>query len=235
MATKKSGVCAIVGVGPGNGAALARRFARDGYRIALLARSHDTTEALASELGAKSIACDVSDAASVASAFAEIRDALGAPTVVAYNAGSGVWGTFEDVRAEDFERSWRINALGLFLVSKEVVPAMKANGGGAIVVIGATASRRGGAKAAAFAPAKAAQRSLCESMARQLWPSGIHVSLIVLDGIVDLPTTRARMRDKPESFFVKPDDVAELAWVLAHQARSAWTFEAEARPFAETW
>jgi len=112
---------------------------------------------------------------------------------------------------------------------------MKAKGQGSILVVGATASRRGGVKTAAFAPAKAAQRSLCESMARHLWPKGIHVALIIIDGVVDLPATRQRMKDKPDDFFVKPDDVAATALLLTRQPRSAWSFEVEARPFGETW
>jgi NAD(P)-dependent dehydrogenase (short-subunit alcohol dehydrogenase family) len=106
---------------------------------------------------------------------------------------------------------------------------------GNIVFIGATASRRGVARTAAFAPAKAAQKSLAESAARHLWPLGIHVALIIVDGVVDLPRTRAFMKDKPDSFFVKPDDIAELAFRLTEQQPSAWSFEVEARPFAENW
>ncbi|MEX0697782.1 MAG: short-chain dehydrogenase, partial [Dongiaceae bacterium] len=100
---------------------------------------------------------------------------------------------------------------------------------------GATASRRGAARTTAFAPAKAAQRSLSEAMAKHLWPLGIHVSLIVIDGVVDLPRTRQTMPDRPDEFFVNPDDVAATAHWLAHQPRSAWSFEVEARPFGERW
>jgi NAD(P)-dependent dehydrogenase (short-subunit alcohol dehydrogenase family) len=229
-------VCVVVGVGEGNGAALARRFSDDGYATALLARGLDYTTALAAELpDARAYACDVGVQRSVAEAFAAVRRDLGDPAVLAYNAGSGVWGTAEDVTPEQFEAAWRVNALGLLLCAREVIPAMKAKGAGAIVVTGATASRRGGAKAAAFAPAKAAQRSLCESLARLLWPAGVHVALIVVDGIVDLPRTRAAMPDKPADFFVQPDDVAANAAWLSAQPRSAWSFEIEARPFGETW
>jgi NAD(P)-dependent dehydrogenase (short-subunit alcohol dehydrogenase family) len=229
-------VCAVVGVGPGNGAALARRFGREGYRVALLARSRETSEALAAELGdARAYACDVADAASVKAAFAAIRADLGEVDVVAYNAGSGTWGTIDDVSPQAFEASWRVNALGLFLVAQEVIPAMKAKGNGSIVVIGATASRRGMPRTTAFAPAKAAQRSLAEAMARHLWPLGIHVSLIILDGVVDLERTRQAMPDKPDDFFIAPDGVAETAWWLTRQPRSAWSFEVEARPFGEKW
>jgi len=112
---------------------------------------------------------------------------------------------------------------------------MKAAGAGAIIFIGATASLRGGAQTAAFAPAKAAQRTLAESMARSLWPEGIHVALIVIDAVVDLPRTRERMPDKPDDFFIEPDDVAATAVWLAKQPRSAWTFETIVRPFGEKW
>jgi NAD(P)-dependent dehydrogenase (short-subunit alcohol dehydrogenase family) len=229
-------VCAVVGVGPGNGAALARRFAAEDYQVALLARTVDFSQKLAKELpDCAAYACDVSDADAIARAFGEVREQQGDVDVVVYNAGSGTWGTVDDVGGAEFEAAWRVNALGALLVSKEVTPAMKRRGRGAFVFIGATASRRGGAKTAAFASAKAAQRSLAESMARHLWPSGIHVALIVVDGVVDLPRTRQMMSNKPDSFFVKPDDVADVAFQLTRQRPSAWSFEVEARPFGETW
>lgn len=229
-------VCAVVGVGPGNGAAFARRFSAEGYAVALLARTTEFTQSLASAMpDARAYVCDVGDAASVERAFAAIRSDLGEVDVLVYNAGTGVWGTVEELTAADFESSWRTNALGAFLSSQQVIPAMKKAKRGTIVFVGATASRRGNVKTAAFAPAKAAQRSLAESMARHLWPSGIHVSLIVVDGAVDLPRTRQRMPDKADSFFIKPDDVADTAFWLTKQKASAWSFEVEARPFGESW
>jgi NAD(P)-dependent dehydrogenase (short-subunit alcohol dehydrogenase family) len=229
-------VCAVVGVGEGNGAALARAFAREGMAIALLARSTDFSETLAGELGdARAYSCDVSDPASVAEAFGRIRSDLGDPTTLIYNAGSGAWGDVESITLEGFEISWRVNALGALAVSQQVIPAMKAAGSGTIIFIGATASLRGGPRTAAFAPAKAAQRSLAESMARSLWPQGIHVALIVIDAAVDLPGTRASMPDKPADFFLKPDDMAATAVFLAKQPRSAWSFEVDVRPFGEKW
>jgi len=226
----------IVGVGEGNGAALARAFAKAGMRLALLARQSRLSEELAAALpDARAYACDVSDAASVADTFARIRSELGDPATVVYNAGSGVWGDVESIDPESFEAAWRVNAFGALAVSREVIPAMKAAGSGNIIFIGATASLRGAARTAAFAPAKAAQRSLAESMARSLWPSGIHVSLIMIDAVVDLPRTRRSMPDKPESFFLKPDDMAASAVWLAQQPRSAWTFEIQVRPFGEKW
>lgn len=229
-------VCVVAGIGPGCGAAFARRFAADGYAVALLARQLDTSRELAAALpDARAWSCDVGDAASVQRVFGELREALGDPEVVILNAGAGVFGGFDDVTAADFEASWRVNALGGFLIAKQVVPTMKRAGRGNLVFVGATASRRGAARTAAFAPAKAAQRSLAESLAKQLGPAGIHVSLIVIDGVVDLPRTRQRLPDKPDAFFVQPDDVAATAAFLVGQPRSAWTFELEARPFGESW
>ena len=229
-------ICVVVGIGPGNGAAFARRFTQDGYRVALLARQRALSDELARELpGSRAYSCDVSDPASIDRTFGAIDAELGAPEVVIYNAGSGVFGSFADVSPADFEMAWRVNTLGLFHVARRCAPAMKAAGRGSIVVVGATASRRGVPRTAAFAPAKAAQRSLTESLARALWPAGVHVSLIIVDGVIDLPRTRAWLADKPDSFFVQPDDVAETALFLVRQPRSAWSFEVEARPFGETW
>jgi NAD(P)-dependent dehydrogenase (short-subunit alcohol dehydrogenase family) len=232
----KPPVCVVIGIGPGNGAAFARRFAGDGYALALLSRTTGASSALASELpSARAWACDVGDPAAVDRVFGEIESELGAPEVVIYNAGSGMFGTLDDVSAADFEAAWRVNALGAFVVGKRVSVAMRRAGRGTIVFVGATASRRGGARAAAFAPAKMAQRGLAESMARHLGPAGIHVCVIIIDGVVDLPRTRERMAGKPDDFFVKPDDVAATAAWLVQQPRSAWAFEVEARPFGETW
>jgi NAD(P)-dependent dehydrogenase (short-subunit alcohol dehydrogenase family) len=229
-------VCVVVGVGEGNGAALARAFAREGMAVALLARSTDFTSALAQELaGSRAYSCDVSEPESVADAFGRIRSDLGDPTTLIYNAGSGSRGDVESITLDAFESSWRVNALGALAVSQQVIPAMKTAGSGSIIFIGATASLRGGARTAAFAPAKAAQRSLAESMARTLWPQGIHVALIVIDAVVDLPRTRRNMPDKPDDFFLQPDDMAATAVWLSKQPRSAWSFEVDVRPYGEKW
>jgi NAD(P)-dependent dehydrogenase (short-subunit alcohol dehydrogenase family) len=229
-------VCVVVGVGPGNGASIARRFAANGHAVALLARSTTFAEQLRGSLSdAQAYACDVTSEDDVAATFKRIRDDLGDPEVLVYNAGSGVWGDVETITPADFEAAWRVNALGTLLAARQVIPAMKRRGSGAIILIGATASRRGVPRTTAFAPAKAAQRSLAESMARHLWPAGIHVALVIVDGVVDLERTRKMMPDKPDSFFVKPDDVAATVHWLAQQPRSAWAFEVEARPFGESW
>jgi len=229
-------VCVVAGIGPGNGEALARRFSADGYAVAMLSRRADLAAKLAAELPrAKAYACDVADAASAASAFEAVRAGMGEVDVLVFNAGSGVWGSIEDVAPEDFEYAWRVNTLGLFLSSRQVIPAMKRVGRGAIVVIGATASRRGVAGTAAFAPAKMAQRGLAESMARHLWPAGIHVALIIVDGQVRSSAALSRFPGRGEDTFIAPSGVAAIAANLVKQDRTAWSFEVEARPYLEKW
>ena len=112
---------------------------------------------------------------------------------------------------------------------------MRVQGKGSIIVIGATASLKGAADFVAFASAKAAQRSLTQSLARKLGPEGIHVAYVIIDAMVDMPASRAMVPDAPDSFFARPDDIAESVFFLARQPRSAWTFELDLRPFAERW
>jgi NAD(P)-dependent dehydrogenase (short-subunit alcohol dehydrogenase family) len=229
-------VCVVTGVGPGTGAALARRFAAGGHRVAMVARSAERLSELASAIpGARGYPADVGDAAAVRDVFARIRAELGPVDTLLYNAGSGVFAPFLDTPPELFEAAWRVNALGLLLCAREVAPAMVEAGRGTILVTGATASLRGGVNFAAFAPAKAAQRSLAQSMARNLGPRGVHVGYVIVDGVIDIPVTRAMLSDRPDDFFLSPDAIAETFWQLAHQDRSAWTFELDVRPFGEKW
>ena len=226
-------VCAVVGIGPQNGAAFARRFAAEGYAVALLSRNTEYSNELAAEIGsAKAYACDVTDSAAVKAAFTAVSAELGEIDVLVYNAGSGVWGNIEELSANDFEQSWRINAMGAFLVSKQVIPSMKQKKAGTIIFVGATASLRGKPFTTAFAPAKASQRSLAQAMARHLWPMGIHVSLIIIDGGVKTADADTNV-NAPEA--LNPDDIATTAYFLSQQPRSAWSFEVDVRPSQESW
>ena len=226
-------VCAVVGIGPQNGASFARRFASEGYAVALLSRRTEYSGNLAAEIeSAKAYACDVTDPSAVKTAFTAVRADMGEIDVLMYNAGSGVWGNIEELSAHDFEQSWRINTMGAFLVSKEVIPSMIEKKAGTIIFVGATASLRGKPFTTAFAPAKASQRSLAQAMARHLWPKGIHVSLIIIDGGVKSLTSDADV-ESPET--LNPDDIATTAYFLSQQPRSAWSFEVDVRPSQESW
>ena len=229
-------VCVVTGVGPGTGAAIVRKFAAEGFRVAMLARSPDKLQALEREIeGSRGVPADVSDEEQVAAAFRSIRSELGPVGVLVHNAGNASGGAFTSVTAAQMEESWRVNTLALYLCGREAVADMEAGGAGAIIVTGATASLRGGSSFAAFAPAKAAQRSLAQSMARELGPKGIHVSYVIVDGAIDMPRARQFLPDKPDEFFLKPSAIADTMYHLATQDRSAWTFELELRPFGESW
>ena len=229
-------VCVITGVGPGNGASFTRKFAGAGYRVAMLARDAERLHKLEAEIpNTRGFPTDVSDAGAVREAFGRIRAQLGAVNVLIHNAGSGMFGPFMNATAEELELSWRTNTLALLLCGQEAASDMLAGGGGSIVVIGATASLRGGAAFASFASAKAAQRSLAQSMARGLGPQGVHVAYVIVDGVIDIPNTRALFSDRPDDFFLHPDAIADTVYHVAQQPRSAWTFEVDLRPFGEKW
>jgi NAD(P)-dependent dehydrogenase (short-subunit alcohol dehydrogenase family) len=226
-------LCVVMGIGPKNGAAFARTFSRAGYQLALVSRRTDLSQELERELGdASSYACDVADPASVANTFAAIQRERGAPAVLIYNAGSGIWKTAEELTPAEFEQSFKVNALGLLTSAQQVLPLMRREGRGQIVVVGATASLRGRPKTAAFAAAKAAQRSLAQSLARQCAPEGIHVSLLIIDGAIDEPDAAP---DRAGAQRLRPEDIASEALHLTQQDRSAWTFELDLRPLKETW
>ncbi len=229
-------VCVVIGVGPGNGTAIARKFAAQGYAVALCARTQTKLRALAEELpDAAAFVYDVTDPEAATRVFAEIEQAMGPVSVVAYNAGSGAWGNIDEVAVNVFQLSWEVNTRGLLLAVKAVLPQMRKHGGGAIVITGATAALRGGLASTAFASAKAAQRNLAQSLAKQLGPEKIHVGYIVLDGMVDLEKTMRNMPDKPLDFFLSAEQIAEAFFYLATQPERAWTFEMDLRPYAEKW
>lgn len=233
---QSSPVCVVVGIAAGNGEAFARRFAAAGYTLALVSRQTSSCAELQKSLPrAYAFQCDVTDAEAVQQTFANITRSLGTPDVVIYNAGRSAWGSIDKVTPAEFEAAWRLNAMGLFLVAQAISPQMQARGSGSLIVVGATASRRGSAGMAAFASAKSAQRVLAESLARHLGPMGIHVALMILDGVVAESEVSKLFSDRPADSFIRPEAVAETAYQLSQQHQSAWSFEVELRPFNEKW
>lgn len=229
-------VCVVAGVGPGNGTAFTRKFAAAGYRVAMLARSRERLEQLASEIpSATGYALDIADERAVGNAFERIRSELGPPDVLIHNAAAGAFNAFMDVKPEILELIFRTNVMSLLHCGQQAARDMLKAGRGAIVVIGNTSAWRGVANYAAFAPTKAAQRILAQSMARSLGPQGVHVAYVVVDAVIDVPWTRAAFKDKPDEFFCQPASIAETVYTLAHQDRSAWSFEIDLRPFGEKW
>ena len=229
-------VCVISGVGPGTGSALVRRFAAGGYRIAMLARNAERLVELAKQVpSAKAYVCDVSDQSQVDAALTSVERDIGSPSVLIHNAVGGAWGTFTEIDPAVLNRNLQVNTMGLLYLARRLAPAMVAAGKGAIVVTGNTSAQRGRANFAGFAPTKAAQRILAEAMARDLGPKGVHVAYIVIDAVIDVPWARERFKDKPNEFFIAPAHIADEAWHVANQPRSAWSFNVEIRPYGETW
>ena len=229
-------VALVTGVGPGTGAAIARRFATGGWRVAMLARTRDRLSALEAELpGSRAYVCDVTDPVALDAAIAAVERELGPVQVVVHNAVGGAWGNFLEIEPAVLEANFQVNTMALLHLARRLAPAMIAAGRGSIIVTGNTSAQRGRAGFAGFAPTKAAQRILAEAMARQLGPSGVHVAYVVIDAVIDVPWTRARFADRPDAFFIQPADIASEIWHVAHQPRSAWSFNVELRPFGETW
>lgn len=229
-------VCVVSGVGPGTGSALARRFSVGGHRVAMLARTAERLADLERELpGSKGYPCDVSDPAQVEAVADRIERELGTPDTLVHNAVAGAFGSFLEIDPAVLNRNFQVNTMGLLYLARRFAPAMVKAGSGHIIVTGNTSALRGRAAFAGFAPTKAAQRILAEAMARDLGPQGIHVAYIVIDAVIDVPWTRERFKDKPDDFFIKPIAIAEEAWHLTRQDRSAWSFNVELRPYCETW
>lgn len=229
-------VCVVMGVGPGNGEAFVRRFSDEGFQVAMLARSEDYLRQLEQSInGARAFVCDMMAPEQITSVLADIESELGPVSVMLYNAGGGVFKSVEEASLEEFEANWRLNVRGLVAATKAVLPQLRQHDTASIIVTSASAATRGRANTAPFASAKAAQRSLAQSLARQLGPEKIHVANVVIDGVVDLPRTREWLADKPDDFFVQPSAVADAVWNLSQQDPSAWTFELDIRPFGENW
>lgn len=238
--TDERKVAAIVGVGPGLGRALALRFARGGVAVALLARTDESLRPVAAELTAagsasRSFACDAADEASLRETFARVRQQLGAPDLLVYNAAAFEIGGILELSAWSFEQAWRVNCLGGLLAAQAVLPSMLERGRGTLIFSGATASLRGSARFAGVAVGKAGLRVLAQSMARELGPKGIHVAHVVIDGQIDTARVRANFADRDPTTFLDPAAIAETYWSLYAQHPSAWTQEIDLRPAGESF
>ena len=241
-------LCLIVGVGDGTGAALVRRFAEGGYRVAMIARNRERLARLEKGIpDTKGYVCDVADLLALTNTVERIRDEMGKPSVLVHNAVAGGFETFMDADPADLERNFRVNATSLLYLARALAPDMVAAKHGAIMVTGNTAALRGVPSYAVFAPTKAAQRILAQSLARDLGPKGVHVAYITVDAAIDVTwlgsederpswlTPPPDWQGEREDFFSHPDEIAEEVYHTAHQGRSTWSFDVEIRPFAEKW
>src|ERR1700722_7742572 len=235
MTEKK--VATVIGVGPGLGAALARRFAAD-YAVALVARNAEKLVELASEISAAGgtalvVPADVNMEQVITRAFERIRSELGDTDILLSNAAMRPDGTLMETKPSTFENTWRVGAFGAFLAAQHVVPVMLRKRRGVILFTGATAGVKPFATSADFGPAKFAMRGLAQVLARDLGPKGIHVAWINVDGAIDMPAIRERFPQLKEDDLLKPSAIADTYWLVAHQDASAWTLDIDLRPFKE--
>jgi NAD(P)-dependent dehydrogenase (short-subunit alcohol dehydrogenase family) len=235
----------VIGAGDSTGGAIARRFAREGF-VACVSRRHGDklaplVERIRSAGGhAEAFASDARREEQVVELFGRIERDVGPIEVCVYNVGGNVRFPILETTSRVYFKVWEMCAFGAFLAGREAAKYMVPRGRGTILFTGATASVRGGAGYSAFAGGKHAERALAQSMARELGPKGIHVGHVVIDGAIDTEFIRTSRPDlyearKGADGLLAPDAIAEVFWQLHRQPRSAWTFEADLRPWAETW
>ena len=229
-------IALITGVGPGTGSSIARRFSDGGYKVAMIARDKERLKSLEEELeDSKGYSCELRNQEYLNSTVDNIIKDFGYPDVFIHNAVRGTRGNFLEFTSEELQSNFDINVLALHRIAQKVAPEMIKKNKGAIIVTGNTSAHRGKANFGGTASTKAAQKILTESFARYLNPKGIHVAYITIDAAIDLEWTRKAWPDKPDDFFIQPDDIASEVWHIAHQSKSAWTFDHWLRPFGENW
>ena len=241
-----SGSAIVIGVGPypGVGAALSRRFAKEGLHVFLGARSDEKLQIVAKDIEAAGgtatpVPMDTTVTADVERIFDVAERECGTPELVVYNAGNNAPSALLDMTDEFFESVWRIGALGGFKVGREAAKRMIPNGGGSLLFTGATASIRSRPPFTAFASSKAALRSVAHGMAREFGKDGLHVGHVVVDGVIDGDVIAQRFPQAKEHLgedgMLNVDDIADAFWSLHRQPKSAWSLEIDIRPYKESF
>ncbi len=240
------GVCLVIGAGDGLGGSIARAFAREGLDVCVTRRPRhmDAVDKLAETIRADSgkahaFGLDARREADVAELVERIEREIGPIEVLVFNIGANVRFPIVETTTQVYSKVWEMACLAGFLTSREAARVMTPRGRGTILFTGATASVRGGSGYSAFAGAKHGLRALAQSLARELGPKGVHVAHVVIDGAIDGAFIRGLMPDAAEKFarqeILAPDEIARNYVWLHRQGRSAWTFEMDLRPWAETW
>ncbi len=178
---------------------------------------------------------DVTDGDDVAAVIETVRDAAGSVDALIYTVYADGAGhkSFVDTSVEDMRHAYRTELEGLFRVAKQVVPAMRDRGDGAILATGSGLSTAGGPGIAARSASRAGVRELCRSLARELGPDGVHVAHVLVDGWIDTPAVRDRNPDRGDDLWLNPDEMADTYYHLATQDRAAWSFEVDLRPYGD--
>jgi NAD(P)-dependent dehydrogenase (short-subunit alcohol dehydrogenase family) len=243
--TGEPGGVLVVGVGAehGLGAAVARRFAREGHPVAIAGRNEQKLAATAAALEADGarVVMAVGDAslAEDARRFVAAAQALAPLAVAVHNAGSNRPAPFLQVSEARFEGHWREHTLGGFQTAQAALPVLLERGGGTLIFTGASGSLRGKANFSPFASAKAGLRALAQSLAREFGPKNIHIGHVVIDGGIHgerLLTAAPQFAEQrgPDGM-LDIDAIADAYWALHIQHRSAWTLELDLRPWSEVF
>lgn len=245
---RRNATAAIIGAGDYIGAAIAKRFAAEGYTVVAGRRSGEKLEVLKAEIAAAGGRCegralDARKEADIAAFLAEANE-IAPLEVCIFNAGANVNFPILETTERVFRKVWEMACHAGFLTGREAARHMLAHGRGSIFFTGATASLRGGIGYAAFASAKAGLRAVAQSMARELGPQNIHVAHLVIDAGVDTAFVRERIKARAgeealqtlqPDVLMNPASIAQAYWMLHQQSRDAWTFELDLRPYGEKW
>lgn len=245
-------VCLILGAGAGIGGTVAKRFAREGYHACLARRSDKpgldklVTEIEAEGGSASGFMLNAVEEGSIEQLVDHIEAQVGPIAVAVFNLGAQIGDRgLASTTLKQFEMGWRMATFGLFRLAQVLFPQMERRGKGVLLVTSATAAMRGNAGQHSHAAAMGGRRMLCQSLNAQFASKGIHVAHIVIDGAVDAPDTLGKMLG-PERFqalrqkkglghdgLLVPAEVANTYFHIAHQHRSAWTFELDLRAFSD--
>lgn len=234
----------VIGAGDATGGAIARRFAREGYIACVTRRSADKLAPLIEQIRgeggqAHGFGSDARKEEEMAALVQKIETEIAPIEVAVFNIGANVRFGITETTARVYFKVWEMACFAGFLMGRETAKVMLPRGRGTILFTGATASLRGREGFAAFAGAKHGLRALAQSMARELWPQGIHVAHPIVDGAIDTEFIRSNFPERyalrEQGGIVSPDSIAEVYWQLHQQPRDAWTHETEIRPWMETW
>jgi NAD(P)-dependent dehydrogenase (short-subunit alcohol dehydrogenase family) len=233
----------ILGVGPdaGLGAALCRRFAKQGLHVVVAGRTAAKVEHVAAGIRASGgmatgMVADATDESAVVDLVAR-AESIGPIAAAIYNAGNNMHGDFLSMDAIFFENCWRVCCFGGFLFSREVLRRMSDREAGTLIFTGASASMRGKPYFAPFTAAKAGLRALAQSLAREFGPKGIHVGHVVIDGGIHGEKVMAGAPDfakrlGPEGL-IGLEGLADVYQMLHNQPRNAWSHEIDVRTHRE--
>jgi NAD(P)-dependent dehydrogenase (short-subunit alcohol dehydrogenase family) len=234
----------VIGAGDATGGAVARRFAREGYIACVTRRSADKLQPLVERIRAEggqvhAFGSDARQETEMVTLVEHIEREIAPIEVAVFNIGANVRFPITETTARVYTKVWEMGCFAGFLMGREAARVMLPRGRGTILFTGATASLRGREGFAAFAGAKHALRALAQSMARELWPQGIHVAHPIIDGAIDTEFIRSSFPEryalKDQQGILDPDHIAEVYWQIHQQPRDAWTHETELRPWLESW